>query len=230
MERVQTRTGRLPVVVVVPHGHPEDDVNTDLVGDVLATDLNASAVINTGWRRATTPATSSGLANLNDLRQCRQQPMRREFLDPLLGLVQSITERFNRCHVIHVHGMADLVREKTGSAVDLVLGYGAGNPPSYSCDLTYKDALVTRLTGEGLVVFQGKPGGAYAAWRADNLNQLFRHHRPDLRVQSVQLEIVNALRRTTDDAVRTGLRLAKALDKFLHTATTFARGLNVPEY
>lgn len=222
MNRVNTKTGKLPVIIVAPHGN--DDINTDIIADVIATELDAYSVINVGWKRAKKAILGENIANLNCIRHCK---LVKEFLGPLQFYKNQIIKKFKQCHVFYVHGMSNKIRRVTGENVDIVVGYGAGEPPSYTCGLGYKNALITRFQQENLCTYQGKSGGRFSAWKSENLTQLFVDSD---KVQSIQLEIVNLRRYDIDTAIRTAHTMAKALDKFLHQKTVFSEDMFVKEY
>ena len=52
MEKVSVLEGTIPALIIAPHGFKNDDLNTDLIAEEIATDLSAYAVINRGWERA----------------------------------------------------------------------------------------------------------------------------------------------------------------------------------
>lgn len=151
-------------------------------------------------------------ANCNDIDHCKLKPVYREFLRPLLEFKKEIIAKHGRCHVFHMHGMSNRIRRDTKYPVDIVIGYGAGSPPSYTCDTRYKNAFVTRLQEENFLVYQGKPGGRFSAWKTENLTQLFRQHDLDHRVQSIQLEVVNLRRYDEDTAKKTALAITRAME------------------
>lgn len=230
MSRVNIRRGKSPIIIVAPHGNQEDDQNTDLISDIISKELDAYAVINKGWRRAKEALLSESKANLNSIKHCLLDPCKKEFLQPLVNCKHECILQFGKCNIFYIHGMANKIRHKTNEAVDLVLGFGSGEPPSYTCNLGHKNALVVRLREQGLNVYQGKPGGRFSAWNADNLTQFFRSYYLDHRVQSIQIEIVNLRRYDETISVETALSLSKAFDKLLSSQTVYHKNLEVKEY
>lgn len=230
MNRVLTQTGDSYVIVVAPHGFPDDDLNTDVLAEVIACELEAYSVVNVGWRRGENAVVGEGIANLNSIKHCVLPGIKPEFLDPLLTFKQQAIARYGRCCIFYIHGMADLAPRKCGERVDMVLGYGAGDPPSYTCDLGNKNALVVRLRDVGFSVYQSKPGGRFSAWKPDNLNQLFRQEYLDTRVHSIQIEVAYRLRSDVDHVVETGLRVGRALGKLFAGKTTFPMDMKIGEY
>lgn len=229
MNRVNLHRGRKPIMVVAPHGYHEDDYNTEIIADVIATELQAYSVINIGWHRGENAILGESVANLNDINHCMLSPCRKEFLNPMLEFKDECIEKFNKINVFYIHGMANKIRKDAGDKVDIVLGFGQGDPPSYTCHLDYKNAMVTRFREEGLNVYQAKVGGKFAAWKPENLTQLWRGKYKDKRVHGMQIEIVNSLRSDPAAAVKVALRMTRALDKFLHSKTYFHKDMKVNE-
>ncbi len=218
-------------MIVAPHGHKDNDYNTDVIADIMATELNASAVINTGWARGPKAILAEGIANLNDLQHCKLNMVKDEFLDPIVEFKKKCIQDHDRCYIFYIHGMHENVRTTAqDDRLDMVLGCGQGDPPSYTCSLMFKNALAKRLREESFVVYQAKSGGKFAAWRKDNLNQYFRQHVLDDRVSSIQIEIINSLRNTIDDAIRTALRMTRAVDKLVNQKTTYNKNIYIKEY
>lgn len=228
--RVLLNRGQTDVLVVAPHGNQDDDQNTDVLADVLATELKAYSVINIGWRRGEHAVLGENIANLNSIKHCKLGPCKRDFLDPLVAYKEDCISKFGRCHIFYIHGMSNKIRHKTKEDVDVVIGFGTGNPPSYTCGLSYKNALVTRLREEKFNVYQGKSGGRFSAWNQDNLTQLYRSTFLDHRVQSIQLEIVNLRRYDTKIAVATALSMARAFDRLLNQKTDYLKNMEIKEY
>lgn len=229
-KRVLLQKGTSPILFVAPHANQDDDLNTDIITDVLAVEMGAYSVRNVGWRRAENAVLGEGIANLNSIKHCKLDPCKKEFLDPLVDFKNECINKFGGCNVFYIHGMSNKIRQKTQVNVDLVIGYGAGNPPSYTCTIPYKNALITRLREETFNVYQGKAGGIFSAWNTDNLTQLFRQHILDERVQGVQIEIVNLRRYNETVSIDTALYMARALDRFLYGKTPFPKNMIVREY
>lgn len=131
-----------------------------------------------------------------------------------------------------IHGMSNDIRNKTGNSnLDMIVGYGAGNPPSYTAEIWRKDLFIYLLTTAGIETWQGAPGGQMSGWTKNNMNQLFRKHYHDPRVQSLQIEIVRELR---DDPAVCELT-AECLASVMNDAIQYGSwkknvGMNVGEY
>lgn len=194
MERVTVFEGDLPVIVTAPHG--VDDTNTDIIAEMIAKEMGAFAVINKGWKRSKEVDYWQDLANCNDIRHLHEDVLEDEFLNPILRYVKKIQKKYDeKVFILHLHGCSNLVKEIANDEdLDLIVGYGDGNPPSYSCNRKYKDAFIYHLQKAGFKTYEGKPGGNYSGKSKNNLNQLFRRWYADPRVNSLQLEIVQELR------------------------------------
>ena len=230
MERVSLIDGSKPILIVAPHGFHDDDERTALIAENLADILDCYAVINRGWERADVVDCINDKADCNNLQHCHEDVVKDEFLDPILRYKQRIVwgkgnhgamyslylRQPTTMYMFLIHGMANKHRQLTGEPkLDLVIGYGAGSPDSFSCEPWRKDYLAHRLSEAGMCVFQGKKGGAMSGWARNNTNQLFRKWYQDPNVHSMQLEIVHALRQDDDCAKMTSEYLAAAIDDLI---------------
>jgi hypothetical protein len=212
MERVSLIEGDTPVLIVAPHG--SDDTNTDYIAETVAAEFGAYAVINRGFKRSQTVDYWKDLANCNDVRHLHHDVVKEEFLDPILRFAKRIELKYGeRPFVLILHGCSDIVRQIANDEdLDLIVGYGNGDPPSYSCTSRFKNAFVCNLRNEGFGVYEGRSGGNYAGRSKNNLNQLFNHWYQDFDVESIQLEIVREMR-CDDDFVQLAINgLISAID------------------
>jgi len=184
---------------------------------MLANDFGAYAVINWGWRRSNKVDQMTDLANCNNIRHLHEDVVREEFLNPLLRSVARIKKRYDeRVMMIILHGCNDMVRQiADNELLDMVVGYGAGNPPSHSCRMRTKNAFIQYLQQEGFGVCEGAAGGKYAGRARNNLNQFFVRWMPDKRVESIQLEVVRELRSDKEMVELTVSGLVSALDSLM---------------
>jgi hypothetical protein len=210
--RVLTIEGKAPILVFAPHGFERDDERTDLIAEHCAGLVEGWAVVNRGWARADAVDPAHGRADCNDVDHCHAGALASEILAPLLGFRARILAEHPGMFMVVVHGMANRHRRKTADGrLDVVVGYGAGTPASPSCDAWRKDAFAHRLARAGLAVYAGRPGGRFSGWADSNMNQLFRRHYPDPRVQSLQVEVARSLRADPAAARRTAELLADAV-------------------
>lgn len=227
-ERVSVREGILPMVIVAPHGY--DDPQTDLIAETLAEKLDCYAVLNHGWERADVVDADIDKANCNSISQIHEDVVKDEFLDPVLRYMHRSSKTIAAYRagggwcaflrnplMVTIHGAGNDIRNKAAKKVELdfILGTGAGNPARPSCQAWRKNALAWTLINKGVHVWEGKAGGAFAAWGKDNLNQLFVHKYPNVG-ESLQIEIVRSpWRETPARATATGSILADAFKELL---------------
>jgi len=215
-ERVSIfEAGKSPVILVAPHGHPADDVNTTVIAQHVAEVIKGYAVINNGWNRGNV------VDCLNDKADCNNfshmvEVVRDEFLEPILRFRNRILRKYQEAFIFFIHGMANDIRQKTGEKnLEVIIGYGAGNPPSYSCDVWRKDLFIFLLKNAGLTTWEGKAGGMMSGWTRNNMNQLFRKHIFDPRVHSMQIEIVRDLRSDESISILTAEYLGAAIQDLI---------------
>lgn len=215
MERTSVIQGSNPVLLVAPHGF--DDDNTAEITEMVARNFGAFAVINRGWRRSSHVDQFRDLANCNDVRHLHEDVVKEEFLLPILRCTARIKKSYEgRAYVFIIHGCKDYVRQASDDELlDIVVGYGLGNPPFHSCRTRTKNAFIRCLQDEGFGVCEGAPGGLYAGRAKNNLNQFFVRWMPDTKVESMQLEIVQELRIDRDMLHLTAEGLVTALDAFM---------------
>lgn len=225
MERITLVEGQTPVLIVAPHG--VDDVNTDQIAETVACEFGAYAVINKGWKRSDHVDYWKDLANCNNIEHLHSDVLKEEFLDPILRNIIKIKNKYNENpFVLIIHGCSDKVRKiANDDYLDMIVGHGEGNPPSYSCDKRIKEAFIYYLQRENFGVYQGKANGNYSGRSRNNLNQLFRKWYPNENVNSLQLEIVKELRCERELIPITVDGLITALDSMmlLDDATNFPR-------
>jgi hypothetical protein len=215
MERVSVIRGDLPVLIIAPHGF--DDSNTDYLAERVAKELGAYAVINRGWQRSDKVDYWNDQANCNDIRHCQQDVVREEFLEPIQRFVTRINKDYGYGQIFVIHGVGNDVRTKKQYArdLDMIVGYGAGEPPSYSCDPRLKDAFIHLLISSGVDAYEGDAGGAYSGRAKNNLNQLYRRWYPHNHIHSMQVEVVYELRADREICRITGAVLADCIDDLL---------------
>jgi hypothetical protein len=222
-KNVTTISGTSPFLVIAPHGAQTDDYNTDIVAYSMVEELGAFGVINFGYQRAKKFA-KDGHANLNSLKHCFNSPVKEEFLEPVFKYKAEIVKKFGICYIYLIHGMSPALRVKTKDNVHMVVGYGQGEPPSFSCTIENKDAFCYLMSKLNFNVYQGKSGGRFSAWQADNVNQLFRKKKYlDENVQSIQVELITSLRLARGTACFIGEVLGKVAEQL------YDKGANVPK-
>lgn len=201
-ERVSIIEGKKPIIFVAPHGSARDDINTSIIAETLATFTNGYAIINHGWERAEKVDQKKDKANCNNIEHCLMDVIKEEFFDPLIRFKNRILKRWSRACIVYLHGVGNDITTRTGiDDLKYIVGWGKGDPDSKTCQKWIKDFVVYHLaTGDQCKVGEGRAGGKYAAWQKNNLNQYFRQWHYDSEVDSMQIEIINSLRRSTNDA------------------------------
>lgn len=202
--RVRKAIGKENILLIAPHGFEEDDEYTAIMVDRMAEKLDASYVINFGWKRDDTLNVDVGFANCNDIRHCKD-PAVSDFLDPVTEFIEHHVKTFGAAQILFIHGMSDVIRNQAAD-IDIVLGYGEGAKPRYTCDLWRKNLFCDMLVDHGLVTYEGKPGGKFSAHSKYNLTQAVcgknRH--------GIQIEIVAHRRRSEKVALETADLIADA--------------------
>lgn len=228
--------GTAPSLIIAPHGGGPTDIHTAKISQIIAELTNSFAVINTGWIRpwngfvegTNNPVNTGfniqeGFANLNDLDHCRKSPLYQEFIIPIDDCRKFILDNHKKVHIFIIHGMDDNIRDYGG--IDVIVGYGNGNPPRLTCNTNFKDRFISCLNIEQFKPSQGKAGGRLSGWDSKNLNQLYTNI-PE--VDSVQVEIALSLRNSIEKAVQTAKRLANAISLTLQN-TNIPILTNIPE-
>lgn len=206
-----------PIVVVAPHGFDGDDERTSLITERIATNLNCHAVINRGWERSKQVDIFNDKADCNNINHCMHDVVKEEFLEALQRCVIKCIKPNNialqNCFILHIHGMSNKHRTiAKDSNLDIVLGYGAGFPNSYSCKKYHKDFLLNRLHEVGFTVYTGKKGGPMSGWSRNNLNQYYKKWYDTPMVNSAQIEIIYERRKDKSIANETADLLTEAID------------------
>lgn len=194
MERVEIIEGETPILLVSPHG--VDDTNTNYITSKIAEEFETYAILNKGWKRGRLVDQAKEIANCNDIRHLHQDVVKEEFLDPILRNVVKMQRKYqDKILLLIIHGCGDHVKSIADDPnLDLIVGFGDGYPPSYSCNLNTKNAFVNYLQKEHFNVYEGRARGQYSGRSKNNLNQLFNFWYPDGSVNSLQIEITKNLR------------------------------------
>jgi hypothetical protein len=215
-ERVSIISGKLPILIVCPHGFDGDDKNTSVVAENIARNIGAYAVINRGWERSNEVDFMLDKANCNNVYHCHEDVVKEEFLEPIIRFKNRILQKNNELFIYHIHGMGDHHRKIVNDdSLDIVVGYGAGSPDSYTCKTWQKDLLCHLLHEAGVTAYEGKKGSAMSGWSRSNMNQLFRKWYPEPNVYSFQIEIIHELRSCKDMAIITAEAIANILKDML---------------
>jgi len=214
MERVSTYRGSIPVLVVVPHGY--DDTNTAIIAEEIVEEIDAYAVINRGWRRSDVHDYDKSFANCNNINHIHEDVVKEEFLDPIIKYTNIIYDKLGPPNVFIIHGVGSSIRKELGgNTLDVIVGYGEGKTPSYTCPVDYKHTFMSLMHKAGICAYQGKAGGNYSGRSPSNLCQLFRSKYYDEDTYTMQLEIIRELRSDEFTARETGRVLGNLMQDLL---------------
>jgi hypothetical protein len=217
MERVSIISGKMPIIVVAPHGYDGDDENTSVIAESIAKNIEAYAVINRGWERSQTVDFMLDKADCNNVNHCREDVVKEEFLDPILRYTKKILSNNPKAYIYYIHGMGNKHRIYANDpTLDVIVGFGAGSPNSFTCNIWEKDALCHFLNNKGIVTYEGRKGGIMSGWSKTNMNQLFRKTYPNHHVQSMQLEIIHELRDSKEKSIFLGKEIGSVMKKILN--------------
>ncbi len=204
MERVSITNGDKPILIIAPHG--VDDLYTIEISKSIVQTTNSYAVINNGWKRSKHVNGLDDLGNCNSISQIfGDDVIEEEFAKPIILYHKKIVAKFNKLYIFIIHGFSD------SSQNSIIIGHGAGDPPSYSCEPRIADYLCDSMDQQGVRAIKAGAGSKYAGWHKDNLNQLFRKVMLDRDVQSMQLEINVNLRKDATIAKICGKFLASSI-------------------
>jgi len=215
MERVRTIKGKMPVILFAPHGYDGNDKNTSIIAETIAEDLNAYAVINLGWERSNKVDDIADLADCNNVYHCHEDIVKEEILEPILRYVNQAKKNHNTVYMFNIHGMSNNHRSIENKKIDLVFGYGDGDPPSITIDLWKKNFMMSKFIELGIDAYEGAPKGIFSGWSKSNMNQIFRKWYPDHFVQSAQIEIAYELRSDKIAAQMTADSIATTIESML---------------
>ncbi len=215
MERVTIREGSSPIIIFAPHAFDGNDTNTGIIAKSMAKELDAFAVINNGWERSNSVDCFNDKADCNNTKHCHEDVVKEEVLDPILKFVRKIKKQHGSAYIYNIHGMSDRHRDIAKEKIDIVIGFGDGDPPSHTIDLWRKNFFVSRLNRLGINAFEGKAGGQMSGWNKNNMNQIFRKWYLDHMVHSLQIEITYELRSDTTMALVTSDYLATCAKELL---------------
>ena len=222
-ERVSQRIGKVPVILVCPHG--ANDKNTAILTEEAAETLDCYAIINRGFERSSIVDVDVDLADCNRISHLQEDVVYDEFLKPLLDFRKGCFKKGGPTQrkgalVLCIHGAGNIVHKIANEPVGIIVGYGLGRKKdSMTCAQWRKNLFVDlyrNYCNDG-DVFEGKGGGNYAGRGSDNLTQYFRKHDRDSRVDALQLEFPWSRRKTRDTAKLTaGLLSTVVNDLLLH--------------
>lgn len=211
-ERVSIYGGKVPIIIIAPHA-PEEP-GTDIIAKTIIDNLDCCGIINNGWNKSKLFDYDSEQADCNNIEHLHKEVLVDEFLVPLIKLKTKLSKSHTTIYMFTIHGIGQDARDYAkDQALDMIVGYGAGHPPSYTCNPWRKNLFMYLIEASGLVIYESKPRSKYAARNKKNITQIFNMDcwYPDLAVQSMQLQIIEDLR--LDKPVYTGEFLADIIDE-----------------
>jgi len=195
MTRISYKFANSPILFVAPHGHSSDDYNTDVIAECAAKEIQANYLVNTGFKRGPAASPENDIGDCNNYQHCTHQEILEEFLEPYIKICKRCVKYFGRCFVVWIHGVSDSIRNTQETKnLDMILGYGMGNPHSLSCYEGIVNKFIYELKSDKLECFIGKPGGKYSGFDKKNMNQYWRKIDIQAKIQSFQLEVIKELR------------------------------------
>ncbi len=237
------REGRCNVLLIAPHGRPEDDTNTGKLTWELAELLDCYAVINEKYVKTSTAGLPKAdpehfIADLYKQSEANLPQVRPLFLDVIMRFKMEIICWYQSLCIIHVHGIATgntpkvakLISEfqKKTTELQAVIGYGQWrnkqSKPTADLELTVKP-FINRLRENGLgaaiapvepIEVDGRDTW-YCGWDDDRLNQYL--YDPKVPMQSFQIELKEAgVRDKPIPRSKAAKALAAAIKPFLVSA------------
>lgn len=209
--RIETIYGKNPVLFLAPHGI--SDINTALLTETVANYIDGFAVINQGFNRGDEVDVTNDIADCNRVDHCKSDVVYEEYLKPILKIRNRITKKDNLL-VIHVHGVSDNIHKEANEQVDVVVGYGLGkSKDSLTCKTWKKNLFIDTWRNHSVVgeIYEGAGNGRYAGRSTNNMNQYFRKHDLDNRVDSLQLEFPYSMRKNNAKVTLTAEMLGKVI-------------------
>lgn len=237
-EEINKIPGGSNVLVITPHGVPQDDKNTDLVARQLAARLGGYAVVNdvyrkpkerkdeaTGEIKEELPDKNKKIVNANRIKQAKKF-LRDEFYQLILAHTQRIIDEHGKALVVWIHGIDDdnikAEAKEMGVTEDIhiLIGIGQGDPDSFTAYNETADELIGLLKKnreKPVTAYLARKGSNYCGQHPNIMNQLFIQEGYDLsKVQSIQLEIkYKDFRDTEKNLQKTAKALTEALSELV---------------
>ena len=240
---ISLRTGNCNVLLIAPHGRPEDDTNTGKLTREFAELLDCYAVINEKYIKTSTAGVPEAdpenfIADLYKQSEANLPELKPLFLDWINQYKKDIINKFGSLFIIHVHGIktenvpkvAKLIPEykKIPNKLQAVIGYGQWrnnlSKPTADLELTV-EPFISRLMENGLqaaiapvepIKVDGRDTW-YCGWDDERLNQYL--YDPKVSMQSFQIELKEAgVRDKPIPRSKAAKALAAAIKPFLVSA------------
>ncbi len=237
-KNIETIKGSANILLIAPHGYPDDDENTGEVARLMAKRLGCYAVINEVYRKPEEiEVRGSGekkwkpsnkakkIVNLNRRKQVEKY-LKAEFLQPILNFTNEILSSHGKAFVFWIHGIDDenleseIQQMKVREDIHVLVGIGQGKIDSPTAYPKTVDWLCTLLKGNDhkrMEARLARIGSRYCGQHQDVMNQFFIQEGHTLsKVQSVQLEIKNeGFRDTAENIPKTADAFSDAIIKLV---------------
>lgn len=235
--------GKNKILLIAPHGRPEDDTNTGELTKKLAVKLDCYAAINEKYRKPdeeSEEVTNADLqiADLNNKKSINDAGLTADWLDEIKKRKKIILDNIQNkgiddtCYIFLIHGAKDKNVKAVCQEADILIGIGRSKDKSEvkkdrptATEDNLKNFLQSLKDEGSIEAVEAKAAQKdtddkenwYAGHAKNNLNQCFVE-RPngilDPKVQSFQVEIKNSGFRDNDDSIKkTAARLAAAIGK-----------------
>ena len=240
---IPRRQGTCNVLLIAPHGRPEDDTNTGKLARELADRLDCYAVINEKYIKTSTAGVpkadpKKSIADLYKKSDAELPEIKPLFLDHITHLKSKIIYKYKSLLILHIHGIRTTNTPKVAklipdyknkeNALQLVIGYGQwkNEDSRFTADTNQTVIpLIKRLRKTGLesaiaptdpIKVKGKKIW-YCGWSESRLNQAL--YDAQLPMQSIQIEFKGkGVRDNQTNRKKTVGMFAEAIKPFLVSA------------
>ena len=215
------------ILLIAPHGCPEDDKNTGKLARAVQKALGCHAIINEVFRKPENDKNTDKdieakikekIADLNNTLDAKAHPT-------FIEKINSKIKGHNNAYVFWIHGIDDKnfaneEKEWKYDGAKCLVGYGQGSKDNdNSMDAEKAKTFISLLNDNGLKTkATNKKSKNYRGASPTNMNQYFRKNGLT-NVQSVQLELVNKDVREGKYIKKTGITVAKAIAKLVECET-----------
>ena len=195
------------ILLIAPHGHPEDDKNTANLGINIAEKLNCQAIVNDSISRSHL-----------DFNIIKEASKHKQFIPAIENAVKIPGLTL----VVWIHGIGEdnlkTEIQKLGVKEDVqcLIGYGQGKPKRFTAEKKTVDGLIKTLKNNSVIAHVAKDGSNYCGHSTSLMNQWFRSKGYKLTdVQSVQLEFKYQGIRDPESLEKASQKIANSLSELM---------------
>ncbi len=220
-DAIELIQGHTKILLIAPHGvetEPYDDIGTAELTRQIQKHLGCSAVINTGFRKATgkkpekrnngVPNFMAKVLNLNLVEQAEQVM---DFTDK----IKKVVDTKGLTYVFWIHGIDDGNIEKIGKDVQCLLGYGQSDKkgkPHLTAEQATIDTVSNEFEKNGIKTIPAPQTSNYRGWKKTYMNQWFLlSESKHTQVQSIQLEFKKTGCRRKEDLETMAEKIANSI-------------------